>query len=348
MTSASPVFRRGIIICANPNKLQVKDRIKLLESHHYVSFISSTNRQALITDFQRLADERPYHAIIFFPGFIAMAGGKWDRELFSPFDGSLRLVAGPGAGFDHVDVEYLTKIGAYFANSPTAVSEPTATTTVTLILQTIRATTQAEMTLRKGQWTKGLQPTDDIRDLTIGIVGFGRIGRLVQKKLQALGAKKFLYHSRHRIPPADENGAIYSSLDQLLSESDLVTLHCPLTLETRHILSDKQFTAMKQGAYIVNTSRGPVIDEEALVRAMKSGQISRVGLDVFENEPEVHPYLLTSERATLLPVKRMYYDIQHECLGNLDSWLETGVPKTPVNKPTLIISEDSTENSNDI
>ncbi|CAE6501369.1 unnamed protein product, partial [Rhizoctonia solani] len=317
MTSTIPALRRSIIICANSDKLQVKDRIKLLEDHHHISLVSPTNRQAMIADFQRLASERSYHAIVFFPGSIAGAGGKWDEELFSSFGGSLGLVSGSGAGFDHVDVEYLTKIGAYYANTPISVSEPTATTTVTLILQTIHATTQAEMTLRKGQWATGLEPTDDIRDLTIGIIGYGTIGRLVQKKLQALGAKKFVYYNRHRIPSADENGAIYSSLDRLLSESDLVTLHCPLTPETRHILSDKQFAIMKHGAYIVNTSRGPVIDEEALVRAMKSGRISRVGLDVFENEPKVHPYLMTSERATLLPhwgskVKRVFYDVQFE------------------------------------
>ncbi|EUC62081.1 2-hydroxyacid dehydrogenase family phosphoglycerate dehydrogenase [Rhizoctonia solani AG-3 Rhs1AP] len=333
--------RRGIIICVFPNKLQAKDRIKLLEAHHHVSVISPNNRQALIADFQRLAAERPYHAILFFPGFIKVAGGKWDAELFSLFYGSLRLVTGSGSGFDHVNVEYLTRIGAYYANAPTSVSEPTATTTVTLILQTIRATTQAEMTLRRGEWAKGLELTDDIRDLTVvGIIGYGNIGRLVQKKLQALGVKKFFYHNRHRISPADENGAVHSSLDQLLSESDLVTLHCPLTSETRHILSDKQFTIMKHGAYIVNTSRGPVIDEEALVRAMKSGQISRVGLDVFENEPEVHPYLMASERATLLPhwgskVKRVFHDVEHESLDNLDAWLETGVPKSPINQPAL-------------
>ncbi|KAG8758756.1 palmitoyltransferase pfa5 [Ceratobasidium sp. 423] len=241
----------------------------------------------MIADFQRLADERPYHAILFFPGSIIAAGRKWDEELLSPFGESLGLVTGSGAGVDHVDVEYLTKIGAYYANVPISVSEPTATTTVTLVLQTIHATTQAEMTLRKGQWSTGLEPTDDIRDLTIGIIGYGTIGRLVQKKLQALGAKEFVYHNRHRIPPADE-----------------------------------QFATMKHSAYIVNTSRGSVIDEEELVRAMKSGRISRVGLDVFENEPEVHPYLMTSERATLLPhwgnkVKRVFYDVQHESLDNL-------------------------------
>lgn len=290
----------------------------------------------MIGEFQRLAAERPYNAVVFFPGSMAAAGGKWDRELFEPLSGNLKLVAGSGAGYDHVDVDCLTQMGAYFANSPVAVSEPTAVTAVTLILQTIRATTLAEMTLRKGQWSRGLELTDDIRDLTIGIVGYGLIGQLVQKKLQALGAEKFLYNSRRRLPPSDENGAIYKPLDELLAESDLITLHCPLTPETRHLLSDKQFASMKHGAYIVNTSRGPVIDEEALVRAMKSGQIARVGLDVFENEPEVHPYLMASDRATLLPhwgsgVKRKLYDVEHECLDNLENWLESGKPKTPVN-----------------
>ncbi|CAE6495423.1 unnamed protein product [Rhizoctonia solani] len=355
------MLRRGIIICAHPNKLYTRDRLRLLEDHHHVSIISQQNRQDLMADLRRLTAERPYHAVVFYPGYINDVVGRWDKEFFSSFGKSLALVIGAGAGYDHVDLEHLTKVGVYYANAPISVSEPTATTTVTLALQTIRATTQAEMSLRKGQWTKGLEPTDDIRDLTIGIVGYGTVGRLVQAKLQALGAKKFLYHNRHRVSPAgmsdinnivflrltsltkDENGAIYSSLDQLLSESNLVTLHCPLTPETRHLLSDKQFAMMKHGAYIVNTSRGPVIDEGALVRAMKSGRISRVGLDVFENEPEVHPYLVTSERATLLPhwgsqVKRVFYDIEHECLDNLDSWLETGVPRTPVNKPVLEIS----------
>ncbi|CAE6487058.1 unnamed protein product [Rhizoctonia solani] len=266
MASTTNTLRCSIIICADPNKLQVKDRIKLLEAQHYVSLISPDNRQALIADFKRLASERPYNAILFFPGFIRVAGGKWDAELFSPFDGYLRLVTGSGAGFDHVDMEYLTKIGAYYANAPVSVSEPTATTTVTLILQTIRATTQAEMTLRRGEWAKGLELTDDMRDLTVGIIGYGSIGQLVQKKLRALGVKKCLYHNRHRIPPVDENGAAYSSLDQLLSESDLVTLHCPLTPETRHILSDEQFSIMKHGVYIINTSRGPGITFNQLIR----------------------------------------------------------------------------------
>ncbi|CUA75057.1 glycerate dehydrogenase [Rhizoctonia solani] len=331
------MLRRNIIICAHPNKLHTRDRLKLLENHHHVSIVSHRNRQDLMANFRKLTTESPYHAAVFYPGYINAIFGRWDKDFFTAFDKSLKLVIGAGAGYDHVDLEHLTKAGVCYANAPISVSEPAATTAVMLALQTIRATTQAEMSLRKGQWIKGLEPTDDIRDLTIGIVGYGTIGRLVQAKLHALGAKKFLYHDRHRVPPRDENGATYSSMDELLSKSNLVTLHCPLTPETRHLLSDKQFAMMKHGSYIVNTSRGPVINEGALVRAMKSGRIARVGLDVFEHEPEVHSYLMTSERATLLPhwgskVKRVFHDIEHECLDNLDSWLETGVPKTPVNK----------------
>ncbi|KAF8610571.1 hypothetical protein BDV93DRAFT_483912 [Ceratobasidium sp. AG-I] len=274
--------------------------------------------------------------MVFFPGFFFIA--PWEKELFTPFAKSLKLVVGCSAGYDHVDVAAITKIGAYFANTPIAISEPTSMTTVILILQTVRATSQAEMNLRKGQWKTGFEFTDDLRDLTVGIVGNGRIGQLVQKKLQALGVGKIIYSNRHPLPPSAENGAVFKSLNELLAESDLITLHCPFTPETRHLLSDAQFASMKKGVYIINTSRGAVIDEAALVRAMKTGQVNRVGLDVFENEPEVHPYLMQSDRATVFPhigssVKRMYHEVPNESMDNLEKWLETGVPNTPVNSP---------------
>ncbi|CAE6501379.1 unnamed protein product [Rhizoctonia solani] len=176
--SAATNLRRNILICARPSKLHANDRLQVLESRHHVSIVSQQTRQALMTNFQQLAAERPYHAIVFYPGFINATIGKWDKNFFSPFSKSLELVVGAGAGYDHTDVAHLTKTGVYYANAPVSVSEPTAMTTVTLVLQTIRATTQAEMTLRKGQWTEGLEPTDDIRDLTIGIVGYGTIGRV--------------------------------------------------------------------------------------------------------------------------------------------------------------------------
>ncbi|QRW15111.1 D-isomer specific 2-hydroxyacid dehydrogenase, NAD binding domain [Ceratobasidium sp. AG-Ba] len=336
MSNFTKSLRRGVVILAQRDIFHGKKRLKALEERCHFAFVEPTTRDDVISQLGKLAAERPYEAMLFFPGFWIFK--IWDKDLFGPFAGTLKLVVTSSAGYDHIDVDYLSQKGAYLANSPAAVAEPTAMTTLMLILQTVRNTTHAEMTLRRGKWRAGLELTDDIRDMTIGIIGNGRIGQLVQKKLQALGTKRILYNSRRQLPPSDENGAIYKSIDDLLKESDLVTLHCPYTPETRHLLSDAQFALMKRGSYLVNTSRGPVIDEEALVRAMKSGQIGRVGLDVFENEPDVHPYLMQSERATLFPhwgssVKRAIPDVDHECLDNLEEWLKTGVPNTPVNKP---------------
>ncbi|KAG8756559.1 palmitoyltransferase pfa5 [Ceratobasidium sp. 428] len=336
MSTSAKLIRRGVVILADMDKFHGKERLKALENRCHFAYIEPTSREDIISRLRELGAERPYEAMIFFPGFWLFK--VWDKDIFGPFIGSLKLVITPSAGYDHVDVDYLTRNGVYLANSPVAVAEPTAMTTLMLILQTVRATTRAEMTLRRGNWRAGLEFTDDIRDMTIGIIGNGHIGQLVQKKLQGLGVGKVIYNNRHRLPPSAENGAIYKSINELLAESDLVTLHCPYTPETRHLLSEGQFALMKKGSYVVNTSRGPVVDEEALVRAMKSGQIAGVGLDVYENEPDVHPYLMQSERATLFPhwgssVKRALRDVDLECLGNLEDWLETGVPTSPVNKP---------------
>ncbi|KAG9103329.1 palmitoyltransferase pfa5 [Ceratobasidium sp. 370] len=348
-------LRRGVVILAKMDGFHGKERLRALEDRCHFAYIEPTTREDVVSRLQKVASERPYEALLFFPGFWQFK--IWDKDFFEPFAKDLKLVVTTSAGYDHVDVDYLTRTGAYLANSPAAVAEPTAMTTLMLILQTVRATTHAEMTLRRGKWRTGLELTDDIRDMTIGIVGNGRIGQLVQKKLQALGVGKIIYSNRHRLPPSAENGAVYKPIDELLAESDLITLHCPYTpgmilfaryeafraevirqKETRHLLSDAQFTSMKKGSYVVNASRGPVIDEEALVRAMKSGQIAGVGLDVFENEPDVHPYLMQSERTTLFPhwgssVKRALRDVNLECLDNLEEWVKTGVPKSPVNKP---------------
>ncbi|KAG9097518.1 hypothetical protein FS749_006101 [Ceratobasidium sp. UAMH 11750] len=317
------------------DKLHGKEKLKVLEDRRHFAYVEPTTREDVLSRLHKLAAERPYEALLFFPGFWQF--GTWNKDFFGPFAENLKLVVITSAGYDHVDVDYLTRIGAYLANTPVAVAEPTAMTALMLILQTVRATTHAEMTLRRGNWRTGLEFTDDIRDMTIGIIGNGHIGQLVQKRLQALGVGKIIYNNRHRLPPSAENGAIYKTIDELLAESDLVTLHCPYTPETRHLLSDAQFASMKKGSYVVNTSRGQVIDEEALVRAMKGGQIAGVGLDVFENEPDVHPYLMQSERATLFPhwgssVKRALRDVDLECLDNLEEWVKTGVPKSPVNK----------------
>ncbi|PVG02852.1 hypothetical protein CPB86DRAFT_822813 [Serendipita vermifera] len=325
-------------------------------------------RPELLEALARIAKEHCVVVIIIFnpPG----PWGRLDEEFFSRFAPHIKLVAGPGAGFDKVDVDYLARHGAYYANSPFAVADPTATTTIMLMLQVIRNATQADANTRASQWTAGLGFTPKIKGMLVGIIGMGTIGKLVRDKAMALGMK-VIYSNRRRLPAEEEGGATFVTSEELLKQARLITLHCPLNDETYHLLSDDQFAQMRDGVLIVNTSRGPVIDEEALVRAMESGKVLRCGLDVFEHEPQVHPWLQSSKRATLLPVsvvfliasldrlihpsaldnthatrpgrsglkhyaawvEGIFEDIENEMFDNVTAWIENGVPNTPVNKP---------------
>jgi len=223
-----------------------------------------------------------------------------------------------------VDVKFLTANQVIYANCPNAVADPTATATVMHVLQVVRGASQAEAVVRRGEWRLGLEASPDVRDLTVGIIGMGSIGKLAQRKLDALGFQT-VYYNRRRLSPSEEGSARYVSFDELIETADVISLHTPLTNETHHLLSDDEFSRMKDGVFIVNTARGAVINEKALVRAMQSGKVSRVGLDVFEREPFIEPYLRASERASLAPhwathTTRTYRDIERELLGNLFSF----------------------------
>jgi len=313
---------------------QLSDMVKRFN----VQFVTpGDSRDKVIARFRVIAKECHIHVVLF---AHPLNPGGFDEKLLGVFVPHLRLVAGMGAGFDHVDTSYLNSIGVIYANTPNAVSDPTAITTIQLIFQTIRASSQAEAVVRRGEWRRGLTSTPDIRDLTIGIVGMGSIGKLVQRKLDALGYQT-IYHNRRQLSPAEEGSAEYVSFDELIRTADVITLHCPLTSSTRHLLSDAQFDMMKDGVFIVNTSRGAVIDEKALVRAMKSGKVSRVGLDVFEREPEIDPYLLESECASLLPhwathTKRTQRETEREMIANFSKWLQCGRPNTQINEPAAV------------
>jgi glyoxylate reductase len=137
---------------------------------------------------------------------------------------------------------------------------------------------------------------------TLGIIGFGRIGRAVARRAQASGMKVIYFQRNPRDMSRDlEDNCYYRSLDALLSESDVISIHVPLTEETRHLIGENELSKMKKGSYLINTSRGPVVDEEALVKALESGHLAGAGLDVFEREPKIHPRLLELENTVLTP-----------------------------------------------
>ena len=211
----------------------------------------------------------------------------------------LKVVANVAVGYDNVDVDAAHRAGIAVCNTPGVLDETTADLAFLLILAASRLASTAEADLRSGRWL-GWGITQylgrDVHGATLGIVGYGRIGQAVARRAAAFGMQT-LHHTRHDTGSPGWRG----DLDELLAESDVVTLHVPLSDETRHLVDATRLTKMRPSAVLVNTARGPVVDEEALAIALEDGRIFAAGLDVYEREPEVHPRLLAAPRAVLLP-----------------------------------------------
>ena len=217
----------------------------------------------------------------------------------------LRVVACPTVGHDHVDLAACRARGIVVTNTPDVLTEATADLTWALILATVRRLPQAERSLRAGEfrgWGFWDYLGGDLSGRTLGILGMGRIGRAVARRAGGFGMR-VRYASRTRLPEAEERalGAEWTEWDELLASSDVLTLHAPLTPDTRHVLDAAALGRMRPGSFLVNTARGPLVDEAALADALREGRLAGAGLDVYEREPEVHPALLESPSVVLLP-----------------------------------------------
>jgi glyoxylate reductase len=235
---------------------------------------------------------------------ICLLTEKIDAEFFAAAP-RVRIVANVAVGFDNINVAECTRHGVVATNTPGVLDETTADFTWALLLGVARRLTEAEAYLRAGQWSGwDLDQLcgSDVHGKTLGLIGFGRIGRAVARRAAGFNVRVIYYNA---LPASHEVEARYNveyvSLDRLLAESDFISLHVPLMPETRHLISDGEFSKMKPTAYVINTARGPVVDEAALVRALDAGQIAGAALDVFEREPEVHPGLLGRKNVVLAP-----------------------------------------------
>jgi glyoxylate reductase len=218
-----------------------------------------------------------------------------------------RLLANFGVGFNHIDLSAAREAGVVVTNTPGVLTEDTADHTMLMILAVARRLSEGERELRAGEWT-GWRPThmlgSRVAGKTLGIVGFGRIGQAVASRARHGFGMRVIYHSRHRAEPHVESatGATPAqSLEELLRESDFVSLHTPSTPETRHLMDDHRLSLMGKHAFLVNTSRGDVIDEGALIRALDSRSIAGAALDVFDGEPHIRPELLDRDNVVLVP-----------------------------------------------
>ena len=218
-----------------------------------------------------------------------------------------RLLANFGVGFNHIDVEAAKARGLAVSNTPDVLTDATADLAMTLLLCVTRRTGEGERHLRSGAWT-GWRPTHmlgtQVSGKTLGLVGMGRIARAVAQRAHHGFGMRVIFHDPY--PPAPEVARSLGAeprerLEQVLEEADFVSLHCPATPETRHLMNAERLALLKPGAYLINTARGDVVDEAALVAALRGGRLAGAGLDVFEREPQVSPELLALENVVLLP-----------------------------------------------
>lgn len=237
-------------------------------------------------------------------GLICLLTDKIDAEIMDA-GRKLKTIANYAVGFNNIDIDEATKRNIPVTNTPGVLTETTADLVFALILSTARRIVEADRFLRGGKF-KGWAPTlllgNDVYNKTLGIIGFGKIGRAVAQRAKGFHMK-IIYYEPVRLSHDIEKkySAEYKSFDDLLKESDFITIHTPLAESTHHLISEKEFSLMKKTAYLINAARGPIVDEKALVEALKKRKIAGCALDVFEREPDVEKELITIPNTILVP-----------------------------------------------
>ena len=232
-------------------------------------------------------------------GIVCLLTDRIDAAVVDAGAPRLKVVANVAVGYDNIDVAAAHRAGVAVCNTPGVLDETTADLAFLLILTAARLASGAESDLREGRWAGwGINQYlgRDVHGATLGLVGYGRIGQAVARRAAGFDMR-VLHHTRHDTGTA----GWVADLDDLLRRSNIVSLHVPLSDATHHLLDARRLGLLKPDAVLVNTARGPVVDEESLAIALEEGRIFAAGVDVFEREPEVHPRLLAAPRTTLLP-----------------------------------------------
>ncbi|RLQ22271.1 D-glycerate dehydrogenase [Seongchinamella sediminis] len=264
--------------------------------------------------------------------YLATGVDPVPEQLIQRFPDSLGLIANIATGTDNIDLAAATSRGIAVSNTP-VVTEDTADLTFALLLATCRRLSYCERRLRADEWAQGAGHMGlRVHGKTLGIIGLGEIGQAVARRAQGFNMN-ILYHGPRRKAEAEAAlGAEYcAELADLLARADIVSLNCPLTEDNRHLVNSEALAQMKPGAVLINTGRGPLVDEQALVDALAGGQLGGAGLDVFEFEPQVHQDLLSFDNVTLLPhigsaTGECRADMARRALANIQQFLSAGQP----------------------
>jgi glyoxylate reductase len=237
-------------------------------------------------------------------GLLVTVTDRIDAALIAALPASIRIISTFSVGYDHIDVAAAQARGIAVTNTPDVLTDATAEIALLLILGAARNAASGMATLREGRW-KNWAPTGmlgtELSGKRLGILGLGRIGRATASRARAFGME-IHYHNRHRLAPELEAGAHYhTDIASLFSASDVLSIHCASTPETRGLINRETIALLPHGAIVVNTARGDIVDDEALIEALASGRIGAAGLDVYNNEPNLHPGYLNLPNAFLLP-----------------------------------------------
>jgi lactate dehydrogenase-like 2-hydroxyacid dehydrogenase len=256
---------------------------------------------------QSLSAEELAEAVRSADALLPTVTDRISAEVLSAEPRRTRIVANFGVGYNNIDIEAAKANGIVVTNTPDVLTDCTADTAMTLLLSVARRAGEGERQLRAGAWT-GWRPTHllgtKVTGKTLGIVGMGRIGRAMARRAHHGFGMRIVYFEPFPVQEteiADLDARRVDSLEELLAESDFVSLHCPASPETRHLINAERLATMKPGAFLINSSRGDVVDEAALVEALGAGTIAGAGLDVYEGEPQISPGLLEMENVVLLP-----------------------------------------------
>ncbi len=272
-------------------------------------------------------------------GVISLLSDTIDKEIIDAAP-RLKVIANYAVGYNNIDVQYASARNIWVTNTPDVLTPATADLAWALLMAVSKRIVEADAFVRAGKfkgWAPELLLGHDVTGKTLGIIGAGRIGQAVGRRARGFDMQ-LLYHSRHPKPKFEaETGAHHAALDELLRMSDFVSLHCPLTQETYHLLNAQRLNSMKPGSILINTARGAVVDEAALVQALKEGPLAGAGLDVYEHEPQIHPELLKMSNVVLLPhigsaTTETRNEMARMVARNVIGVLEQGQAVNPVNK----------------
>ncbi len=236
-------------------------------------------------------------------GLLCLLSNKIDRDIIDGLP-RLKVISNYAVGFNNIDVDYATEKKIWVTNTPDVLTDATADLAFALLLACSRRIVEADKFTRDGKfkiWQSDLMLGKDLKNKTIGIIGAGRIGQAVGRRAVGFGMKILYYDKKRIIEFEKETGAKFSNLNQLLKKSDFISIHTPLTKETYHMIDKEEFKIMKDGAILINTARGEIVNEKELVNALKSGKLFSAGLDVYEFEPKITRDLLKMKNVVLLP-----------------------------------------------